>query len=74
MFLPLIINPILNLIFVIIWFAIVTIFFVKALKRLNTNEKTAFLLFAVAAFVLLGCIGYTIITGICTIYKSKSNN
>ena len=74
MFLPLIINPVLNLILVIVWFVVVTIFFVKALKKLNANEKTAFLLFAVAAFVLLGCIGYTILTGICTIYKSKSNN
>lgn len=56
---------------VAICFIILTIIFRKQLKKLNKSEKTAFIIFAIIGFIILGCMGYAIITGICALYGAK---
>ena len=56
---------------VAICFITLTIIFRKQLKKLNTSEKTAFIIFAIVGFIIIGCLGYAIITGICALYGAK---
>lgn len=60
-------------IIVAICFIVLTIIFKNQLKKLNKSEKTAFIIFAIIGFLILGCMGYAIITGICALYGAKRN-
>lgn len=59
---------------VIICFIALTIVFVKQLKKLNASEKTAFIIFAIIGFIIIGCMGYAIVTAICALYCARKEN
>ena len=63
--------PIAIWVIVIICFIALTIAFLKQIKKLNASEKTAFVIFAIIGFIIIGCMGYAIVTAICALYSAK---